>query len=533
MTALLHAACLKLRAKLGALLLLGGLCALTATATFAADNDFCWKDSYGRGVGTVPQACPAGQERIGLLCYARCAAGSTRVGLDCQSVCPPGLRDDGLFCRAAEYGRGSGYPWKFGDPLNDNGMLSRCAADGNPQGCEMSGAIAYPKCQPGYRAVGCCICRPEVPNCAALGLNGNVDLSCAKKVTVGDPQLGTCAAGEQRDAGLCYQGCKPAYSGVGPACWGQCPATHPFSCAAGCAKTEAACAQNTTDQVLSVLEVVANVGLAVATAGGSTAATAGAKAAATASKVAMKSSAKFAARVTKQEAVAIIRKQAKEAGKSLSEAAVQTYADAVVQAGTTGEFDPEVLAGLDPTGVASVVVAYAKPVCTAPTEPATPPATRVGQAVRLAMQPAALGAGAVATATATGATTATAGLQAGGTTVTLLGAHGKFVVAEPNGSAMANRAAAGPWERFVMETHADGTVSFKGAHGKYLMAEADGRVSATAAAVGRWEKYAITRQPNGAVLLKSFHGKYLTAEPDGRLTANRVQPGATERFTLR
>jgi hypothetical protein len=358
---------------------------MPATAA-AADADFCWKDSYGRGVGTIPQSCTGTQERLGLLCYPRCAAGMKRVGLDCHSVCPQGMRDDGLFCRAAEYGRGGGYPWKFGDPLNNDGMLNRCRADGNPQGCEMNGAIAYPKCKPGYRAVGCCICRPEVPNCAALGMNQGVDLSCAKKVVVGDPQAGSCAGGQQRDAGLCYPGCKPGFAGTGPVCWGQCPSTHPVACAGGCAKTQSACAQATTDQVLSVLEVVANVALAVATAGGSTAATAGAKGAATAgkaaaasgSKVALQGGGRFAARITKQEAVAIIKKQAKEAGKELSQAAAETAADAVVQAGSTGVFDPEVLAGLDPTGIAGIVVAYAKPVCNA-SGAGPPPATRGGR----------------------------------------------------------------------------------------------------------------------------------------------------------
>ena len=485
-----------------------------ATSALAQSSDFCWKDSYGRGVGTVPQACPAGQERIGLLCYARCAAGMTRVGTDCHSVCPAGLRDDGLFCRAAEYGRGSGYPWKFGDPLSDSGMISRCEADNGRGACEMSDAMAYPKCQPGYKAFGCCICRPEVPNCGALGLNAGVDLSCAKRVVVGSPDVGSCAPGQDRDAGLCYPGCKAAFGGAGPVCWGQCPSTHPVSCGAGCAKSQNACAQNTADQVMSVLEVVANVGLAVVTAGGSTAVTAGVKGGATAAKVAAQTGSRFATRITRQEAVAIIKKNAKEAGKELSEATVQTYADAVVQVGTTGEFDPTVLAGLDPTGVASVVVAYAKPVCSPPAEASQQPPTRLGAALLQAQRP---------------SSAAPAGVRI----VSLQGAHGKFVVAEPNGRALADRATAGPWERFAMQSNADGTVSFRSAHGKYLVAEPDGRVAANRDAIGSFEKFQLVTHANGTVSLKSAHGKFLVAEPDGRLAANRDQAGAWERFTLR
>lgn len=485
-----------------------------AMPALAAESEFCWKDSYGRGVGTVPQSCDANSERLGLLCYSKCGPNMQRAGLDCHSVCPDGMRPDGLFCRAAEYGRGAGYPFKFGDAPTNAGMFSRCEADHGKGGCEQHLAIVYPKCKPGYEAFGCCICRPKPPNCAALGLNAFMDLSCAKRVVVGVPSLGTCAPGEQRDAGLCYKNCKPSYSGAGPVCWGQCPATHPVACGAGCAKTQDACASNTTDQVMSVLEVVANVGLAAATAGGSTAATAAGKAAVTGTKVATKGST-FAVKITKQEAIAIIKKQAKESGKDLSEAAVGVYAEALVQAGNTGEFDPQILAGLDPTGISGIVVAYAKPVCSAPSAGAAPTPTR--------------GSG---TFTATAATAPPAPAAATPQVISLRGAHGKFVVAEPDGRAYANRAAAGPWERFAMLSNADGTVSFRGAHGKYLVAEADGTVNANRNAVGPWEKFALIRNADGTVSFRSAHGKYLVAEPDGRLNANRAQIGPWETFRL-
>jgi hypothetical protein len=48
----------------------------------------------------------------------------------------------------------------------------------------MNGLIAYPKCKTGYNNLGCCICRPKIPNCLALGLNAGIDLSCAKKIIV-------------------------------------------------------------------------------------------------------------------------------------------------------------------------------------------------------------------------------------------------------------------------------------------------------------------------------------------------------------
>lgn len=197
---------------------------------------FCWKQSYGRGVGKVLTDCPAGKEKIGALCYTPCKSGYSRQGtFDCQQECKPGWRDDGLFCRRAEYGRGAGYPWIFGDPLNDSGMFSRCERDHGRGNCEKSGLVVYPKCAPGYSAFGCCICRPAVPNCAQEGYNpGGVDLSCPVKIELGDPTPLICESGLEKDGALCYPYCSEGFNGIGPVCWQLCD-TDQFDCAAGCA----------------------------------------------------------------------------------------------------------------------------------------------------------------------------------------------------------------------------------------------------------------------------------------------------------
>jgi hypothetical protein len=51
--------------------------ALRSSKTHTQDlkNDFCWKDSYGRGVGTIPNGCPSGYEMLGVLCYEACPSG--------------------------------------------------------------------------------------------------------------------------------------------------------------------------------------------------------------------------------------------------------------------------------------------------------------------------------------------------------------------------------------------------------------------------------------------------------------------------
>lgn len=48
-------------------------------------HEFCWKDSYGRGVGKIPKHCK-NRDRIGLLCYDRCPRGFKRWGFDCHQI---------------------------------------------------------------------------------------------------------------------------------------------------------------------------------------------------------------------------------------------------------------------------------------------------------------------------------------------------------------------------------------------------------------------------------------------------------------
>lgn len=154
--------------------------------------EFCWRDSYKRGMGRLPTDC-RDKVKIGLFCYSKCPAGTVRFGFDCHTVCPDGFRDDGLFCRLPEYGRGLGYPWLLGDTLlSYSGMIRRCEADHGKDNCELNGLLYYPKCKPGYSAFGCCICRPPVPDCSAYGLLSGLDLSCLKKVILGDPTPYVC-----------------------------------------------------------------------------------------------------------------------------------------------------------------------------------------------------------------------------------------------------------------------------------------------------------------------------------------------------
>jgi hypothetical protein len=180
------------------------------------------KPSYGRGVGVVPKVCKAGQELDAGLCYETCKDGYDGVGPVCWQDCPSGFRDDGAFCGKPEpYGRGAGYPWKFGDTAFDlTEAKQRCEQAHGKGKCEQDGLIFYPKCKSGFHNVGCCVCSP---NCTA-GMT-DIGVSCAKKsYGRGAGSVPThCQAGKEYDAGLCYTPCQNGFDGVGPVCWGSCP----------------------------------------------------------------------------------------------------------------------------------------------------------------------------------------------------------------------------------------------------------------------------------------------------------------------
>jgi hypothetical protein len=228
------------------------------TTTTESFSDFCWKNSYGRGVGTIPNTCPSDRDQRGLLCYSKCPDGFQNPPgtVDCHQVCPEGFRDDGLFCRLSEYGRGAGYVWQFGDPaFSAAGQFGRCHNDHGDGNCELDGAIVYPKCAAGYSPFGCCICRPNTPDCGALGFAGQIDLSCTKSVILGDPTLMGCGDGFEYDVGLCYPPCAEGYHGVGPVCWGQ-PPSGWVDCGFGAARDFDACTEALKNQVLSVTDTV-------------------------------------------------------------------------------------------------------------------------------------------------------------------------------------------------------------------------------------------------------------------------------------
>lgn len=328
---------------------------------FTSSSEMCWLETVTRGVGTIPDSCPANYKSVLGVCW--------------QQACPAGYRDDGLFCRKAEYGRGGGYA------LWDEGKCNR----ENKQGCEKNGLMWYPKCAPGYTNFGCCICRPVSTTCP----DGMVEVlgSCAKKT-----QAASCPAGKAMDAGLCYNACPADTKGVGPVCWGQCPKSKPFKCAAGCTKDEDACIRATTEQVLSVALAAVKTAAIVASFGTATpAVVAGSSAVGIAQdqvtkavddkKAEAKKTALEQLRKQAQKVKEMAAKQGKDAREGVV-SAVKEKAGEFTGPGGAGKAaeqlgdmvkSPETFdfSSLDPVGITQIIKSFNKPICKeGPEEPA-------------------------------------------------------------------------------------------------------------------------------------------------------------------
>ncbi len=156
------------------------------------------KSFFDRGVGRIPdRVCPDGKVNYAGLCYSL-PSNDWYVSAPgfIAKKCPAGWRDDGTTCwlDAETYGRGVGYPWKFGDALNLDGARSRCENDHGRGNCEKYGEIYYPKCRPGFHPSGCCTCIRDTQ-------------TQSKQVTaqIGSIPGAACNADEELDGGLCYK----------------------------------------------------------------------------------------------------------------------------------------------------------------------------------------------------------------------------------------------------------------------------------------------------------------------------------------
>ena len=75
-------------------------------------------------------------------------------------------------------------------------------------------------------------------------------------------------------------------------------------------------------------------------------------------------------------------------------------------------------------------------------------------------------------------------------------------------------------------------VQFKSGFGKYLVAETNGDANANRVDADTFETFTAEDMGNGKYAFLSEHGKYLVAESDGTLMANRNEASTQETFEI-
>jgi len=203
---------------------------LTASAQ---QPEFCWKSSYGRGVGTIPPNCNSDRVKETGMCYTPCKAGYEGTVTMCLRTCPSGYSNWGLTCHIDK-------------PLLVGASFDRCNFSSS--------------CPSGYTNAGllCGLNTPGVPGGWKAAVAGPAGSGLDLSRELYDRGIGlapsVCGADKENNVGLCYPRCKPNFTGVGPVCWGTCPAGW-TDCGAGCAENTSQCTKVIGNQVYGVIKM--------------------------------------------------------------------------------------------------------------------------------------------------------------------------------------------------------------------------------------------------------------------------------------
>jgi len=142
----------------------------TALLAFAAKQ----KATYDRGVGKIPDQCPAGWQNDGFgKCGIDCPAGFTNLGWSCG--------------KPKEYTRAPHF--------SKHDCEHKYHAS-----CQKWGFFWYEDCRSGFHKVACCICTPDCPS-------GTYDAGaiCTKHL-----KKASCPSSHpEEEVGLCYKQCPP------------------------------------------------------------------------------------------------------------------------------------------------------------------------------------------------------------------------------------------------------------------------------------------------------------------------------------
>ncbi len=217
-------------------------------------QDYCYRESYGRGVGAPLSTCHEDEDKNGLLCYPKCREGFHGVGPVCWERCPEDYTDMGVSClRPAATEHITVKPSNCSPGFTNTGVACvNKKLDIKP--------ISHSDCEPGLHREGAfCYsdCRPGFVN---TGVSCFRSVSSITKKTyvrgVGTPMY--CKPGTDNDAGLCYSYCRENFHGVGPVCWERCPSDR-VNCGAGCATSKNACASNIASMVVAPAMLAWNI----------------------------------------------------------------------------------------------------------------------------------------------------------------------------------------------------------------------------------------------------------------------------------
>src|SRR5579871_5658095 len=122
------------------------LASFVPSMAFAADAAVCYKNSYGRGVGTIPAQCGAGQKSWGFSCLSdpECPQGFDFVAGTCWAKCPKDT-DIGLAClkTGGDIRTRTGFAHI---PFFGIDGYKNCREKNPGKDCENVAGMIYPKC---------------------------------------------------------------------------------------------------------------------------------------------------------------------------------------------------------------------------------------------------------------------------------------------------------------------------------------------------------------------------------------------------
>ena len=234
---------------------------------------FCFKNSYGNGVGKIPTVCAGGQEKIGAFCYDNCPSGYNRpsgVDLRCAKECPSDQVGTAEICTAKAPVKTPTYSACDDGlktyPLTCTGYTHKtvrschvatrdwktrtyCSDSRVPD--KLVTRNRHPSCPSGYNLdAGFCVGKQIVTTRAFAGGAKNTAFEKAKQQK--------CSNGFVESNGMCYPACRAGHTAFGPVCYAQC-ASGLTDCGSGCATSKLQCGLSTSAMILGPAMVVANI----------------------------------------------------------------------------------------------------------------------------------------------------------------------------------------------------------------------------------------------------------------------------------